>query len=250
MTRPIPQLVVKHHDPRRSRMVTIGLGLVWLASLAAAWQIGANYAAPRLGSVKERMKVAESGLQETSAELEAAKERLAVIERSDQVSRTANESLQDSLREREEEITALRADLAFYQRLVGGRSQARQGLTVHGVAVKPIGRSGGHALRVTLTQNLKKGAVNQGSVEVTLEGVQDKSLRTLTWSELTQHENPIPMSFSFKYFQQLDGSLMLPEGFTPNRIVVAVKSQGGERAEQSFPWNEALASGEDSDVWQ
>jgi hypothetical protein len=230
-------------------MVTLGIGVTWLVSLAAAWQIGANYAAPRLSSVKARMQAAEAGLQQTSAELEATKERLAIIERSDQVSRTANESLQDSLREREEEISALRADLAFYQRLVGGRSQ-RMGLTVHGVALKPIGKSGGHALRLTLTQNLKKGAVNQGAVEIAVEGVQDKRLRTLSWSELVQDENPVPMTFSFKYFQQLDGSLMLPDGFTPNRIVVVVKSQGGERVERSFPWNEALASGENGDVWQ
>lgn len=247
--RSIPQLVVRAHDPRRWRVVSGALAVVWLATVVAAWGLGARYAAPRMDDLGSRVGRLETELERTARDLAASQEKLTVVERAEQVSRTANESLQDTLREREEEIAALRADLAFYQRLVGGRAP-RVGLQAHEFALRPIGDSGGFAFRLTLTQNLKKAATNEGAVELAVEGVRDKRLQTLTWAELVQDAAAAPLRFAFKYFQRLEGNLMLPEGFTPNRVRIVVQSKAGDRAEQSFAWDEALASGENDDVWQ
>jgi len=191
----------------------------------------------------------EAEFETASTELATSKDRLAILERSDQMSRTASESLQQTLREREEEIVALRTDLAFYQRLVGGRAP-RQGLAVQSFALKPIGKSGAYAFRATLTQNLKKAAISAGTVELSVAGVAGKRLATLGWKDLAQDAGQQPLVFSFKYFEQLEGSLMLPEGFTPNRVQLVVKSRSGEQARQSFAWEDAIASGEKDDVWE
>ena len=52
-----------------------------------------------------------------------------MLERSEQVAKAAVGDLQQTLRDREEEIESLRSDLAFYGRLVGGGK--REGLAVH-----------------------------------------------------------------------------------------------------------------------
>ena len=80
--------------------------------------------------------------------------------------------------------------------------------------------------------------------------MRDRKLVTLGWKELVQDQAATPLSFSFKYFQQLDGNLVLPDGFTPSRVRVVVKSKGGEQTEQAFAWDEALAAGENDDVRQ
>lgn len=245
----IPQLVVRPHDPNRLRIVWLGLTVIWIASLVATWRLGADHAAPRLEDVGSRLAKVEAEFGKASTELAASKDRLAVLERSDQVARTASESLQQTLGEREEEIVALRTDLAFYQRLVGGRAP-RQGLAVQAFALKPIGRSGAYAFRATLTQNLKKAAISAGTVDLSVEGVSGKRLTTMGWRELAQDAGERPLAFSFKYFERLEGSLMLPEGFTPNRVRLVVKSRGGEQAIQTFAWDDAIASGENDDVWQ
>ncbi len=247
--RPLPQLVVRAYDARRARRVVVLLVVAWLGSIGLAWWYGRSLQpAPdpdlhgEVAELKQRLTGSEMALGETQR-------KLANFERSDQVSRTANSSLQETLREREEEIAALRADLAFYQRLVGGRSP-RQGLTVHSVALARIGSTAGYGFRVTLSQNLKKAAITEGTAEVSVEGMRDRKLVTLGWKELVQDQAATPLSFSFKYFQQLDGNLVLPDGFTPSRVRVVVKSKGGEQTEQAFAWDEALAAGENDDVRQ
>ena len=42
--------------------------------------------------------------------------------------------------------------------------------------------------------------------------------------------------FAFRYFQQLEGTVLLPAGFTPQRVKVSVNGSSGAR-EQAFDWN-------------
>jgi hypothetical protein len=245
--RPLPQLVVRPHDPRRARAVTVFLAALWVASMALAAWLTAYWVAPEFARTRDMLTQSDEAATSAEKQLETARQRLAVVERSEQVSRTAAETLQQTLREREEELIALRADLAFYQRLVGGGS-ARRGLTAHELEVKPIADTGGYAFRLTLLQNLRKGAVTEGTALLSIEGVQDTRLTTLDWAALTQQAQATPLRFNFKYFQRLRGSVMLPRGFAPNRIKVVVKSTGGEQAERTFDWKEALSAGEKSDV--
>ena len=121
---------------------------------------------------------------------------------------------------------------------------------MHQLALKPIGESPGFAFRVTLTQNMKKAATSAGTLELAVDGVRGAKLTALGWRDLTQNAQAEPIKFQFKYFQQLDGSLMLPEGFQPNRVTVSAKSEGGEEVRQAFAWRDALAAGASSDVWQ
>ena len=241
--------MVRPHDPGRTRRIVFALTAGWLVCVALTWWVATVRAAPGYDRLHAELESTKATLAAAQKELDQTRERESLATRSDQVSRTANQSLQDSLREREEEIAALRADLAFYQRLVGGKAP-RQGLTVHQLALKPIGESPGFAFRVTLTQNMKKAATSAGTLELAVDGVRGAKLTALGWRDLTQNAQAEPIKFQFKYFQQLDGSLMLPEGFQPNRVTVSAKSEGGEEVRQAFAWRDALAAGASSDVWQ
>ena len=65
-----------------------------------------------------------------------------------------------------------------------------------------------------------------------VEGVRKGKLERVKWDELLQKQGAPPKAFSFRYFQQLEDSIMLPPGFTPQRVKVSLS--GG--VEQSFPW--------------
>ena len=242
-------LVVRRHDPKRARVLVLALALGWLLSLVAAWGLATRRAAPDFERLEAQHLALQAESARTRAELERSREGEARAARSDQVSRTANQTLETDLRERTEEIAALRADLAFYERLVGGRGP-RQGLTVHQFALRPIGDSRGYAFRLTLAQNLKKAAYATGQVAMVVDGVRGGRLETLNWASLSQSEAPTPLQFKFKYFQQVDGSQMLPEGFQPNRVTISARSEDGEEVRQAFAWKDALATGANRDVWQ
>lgn len=247
--RKAPQLVVRPHDPNRARLMLVGVAVIWIVSLVAAWQLGSDHAAPGFGLLRGDIAALRRELLDSEKQLSETRDKLAVATRAEQVSRTANESLQVTLREREEEIATLRNDLAFFQRLVGGSGRQRQALAIHSFALRPIGKTGGYTWRLTLTQNLKKAAVSEGTVELVLEGVRDKKLETLPLAAAGPGGTGT-LSFSFKYFQRLEGSVVLPDGFTPDRVKLVVKSKSGERDERAVAWSEALSNGEDEDVWQ
>jgi len=171
---------------------------------------------------------------------ERSRHRAAVLKRSDQVSRAANQELQSMLAERDEEIALLRAGVAFYERLVGSTGQ-RQGLAVHSLTLDE-GGSGAWNYTLTLTQNLKQAKVSKGEVTLRIDGVREGKLSSLQWADLLQSTTAQPLAFGFKYFQQLQGSVIVPNDFTPHRVWVQVKSDSGA-VEMSFPWQSTLPQG-------
>ena len=234
---PPPVLVVRPQRTDRRWLRALVVAGVWLASLALA-QVLLRQA----GTLADHAALASA-----KKEQDALLQRIAVLERSEQVARAANGDLQQSLRDRQEEIAALRADLAFYSRLTnGGRLEA---LSVHGVHLQAGAAPRVYNFSVTLTQTLKSGQIASGRVRLSVNGVQGGKLTALGWGEIAPNQEGSGLAFSFKYFQQISGTLMLPEGFTPNRIRVEADA-GGEmgRADQEFTWADALVEQEVSDV--
>ncbi len=178
-------------------------------------------------------------LQAQQRRIDELEQRIATLARSDQISRDANGDLQGTLAERDEEIAGLRADVAFYERFVGATAQ-RRGLAVHELRLQPSSDLAWHFV-ATLTQNLNRGAVNAGRLQVSVEGTRAGKLQRLAWADLRQQPNAPSVEYSFKYFQQVEGDLVLPAGFKPTRVSVRLVPQGGSAVEQSFSWTDSLA---------
>ena len=178
-------------------------------------------------------------LRAQQSQLDDLRQRVATLTRSDQISRDANRDLQGTLAERDEEIAGLRADVAFYARFVGSTAQ-RRGLNVHALHMQ---RQTGQAwhFTATLTQNLNRGAVNSGRLTLSVEGSRNGRMQRLDWPQLRQQPAPPGLDYSFKYFQQVEGDVLLPIGLQPVRVVARLQPEGGAAVEQSFTWAEAIA---------
>lgn len=235
---PPPRLTVRPIDAPLGARARLLLAALWLATIAGAALAGAHYAAPLMGSIQGQLVALRDASSRLQTELADAQATASSADRDAQVAQTANRELQDTLREREQEIAALRADLGFYQRLVGGTQ--RRTLGVHEIKLAPLADPRAFSFALTLTQNLKKAALTEGRAEIAVEGVRDGRVVTVPWTQLSGREDDEPLRFSFKYFQRLEGTLALPEGLLPNRILVTAASGAGERAEQAVAWSEAL----------
>lgn len=174
------------------------------------------------------------------ARSEKLSQEVSTLRRSDQISRDANRDLERTLAERDEEIAGLRADIAFYERFVGATGQ-RRGLSVHDLEMRLQSGDAWHFV-ATLTQNVNRGAVNSGRITLALEGTRNDKLERLSWSTLRKQTNAPGLGYSFKYFQQVEGEVMLPAGFKPLRVTVRLVPEGGSAVEQSFPWPETVGS--------
>jgi len=77
-----------------------------------------------------------------------------------------------------------------------------------------------------------------------VEGTRDGKLTRLDWGQLLQSPQAPAQRFEFRYFQRLEGTVLLPEGFVPGRVIARVRADGGGSAEQAFSWQDATATTE------
>jgi hypothetical protein len=238
---PFPSLVIRQHDPAQQRRVRLLLACTWLGSLLVVAALVATFVS--------REPPRGPGAQAIAAlkENDALKARIAVLTRSEQVAKAALADVQQTLRERDEEVDGLRADLAFYGRLVGGGK--REGLAVHALVLEPVAGSQAWNFTATLTQNFKRGQQVDGRLSLRVEGVAAGQLAALDWKELAQGQDASGIAYRFKYFQQVGGTIMLPAGFAPNRVIVRAEGDGG-RVEQEFSCQDATKAEEKADVSQ
>lgn len=241
MTDPVPHFqVVASQSRMPARGWVAVIAGAWLLSLAAMWWLAGLRAAPGQGDTRAQLRAAERTLAQQRRQLDDINQRMVTLSRSDQISRSANGELQSSLAERDEEIASLRADVAFYERLVGSTSQ-RKGLNVHSIEFAPTD-AGSWNYRAVLTQNLNRGAISQGQLRFSVEGVRAGKLATLGWDDLHQKPGAPGQDYSFRYFQELEGNVMLPKDFTPQRVRVSLRGGAGG-VEQTFDWKPAASGG-------
>ncbi|MDR2013755.1 MAG: hypothetical protein LBQ20_12160 [Rhodanobacter sp.] len=249
MPSPIPVLEIRRRNPAQRRRIVLLLAFAWLVSLAAVAVATAVWRermhTPRPVDVEHTNTVQPVPTIRNADDLKA---RIVVLERSEQVAKAALADVQQTLKDRDEEIDSLRVDLAFYGRLVG--SGKGEGLAVHALHVQPV-KSSPHAwnFTATLTQNFQRGRDIKGRLTLSVEGIAGGKLKALDWNTLCQGQNASGIEYGFKYFQQVGGTIMLPVDFTPNQVVAHVDGDGG-RVEQKFSWGDAVKGEENNDVRQ
>ncbi len=211
----------------------LGFVLVLLAALIlGGWGAWRTFA-PQPANAWEQLK-------RQASRIDQLEQQVATLSRSDQISRQANSELQSALGERDEEIASLHADIAFYERFVGATAQ-RRGLTVHALELVPQRDPQLWHVVATLTQNMNRGAVSRGRVQLIVEASEDGRMLKLDWAELRQQDSAPGLDYSFKYFQRVEGDIMLPVGVKPVRVIARLLPESGAPVEQSFTWGDAVS---------
>ena len=81
----------------------------------------------------------------------------------------------------------------------------------------------------------------EGTVKLSVTGQQEGQSVTLPYDKLNGDSSDT-VNFSFKYFQSLEGLLVIPDGFVPSEIKVQVRpnSKRLDRVERSYSWDESV----------
>jgi hypothetical protein len=66
--------------------------------------------------------------------------------------------------------------------------------------------------------------------------------KVLALRDISEQQTALGIKFRFKYFQDITGDLLVPEGFKPTSIQVVAQSKGkkASRLEQSFEWQKLI----------
>jgi TolA-binding protein len=222
-------------EPSRWRWLALAGGFVvaaWLAYEYGQAQGGHN----RFESLRRLAEhSAQVGrLQKENRELQ---ERIAVLETGEQINREAYRRVEAELTRLQARLQAQAEDLAFYQGLVSG-SAGTGALRVQDLVIFPGAAPTAFTVALVLAQpqGLKQRVT--GSVDLQIEGVMSGARKTIGLAEATSEGSGASLRYSFRYFQNLQADLQLPEGFAPLRVLVKLTPKGsnGATVEQSFDW--------------
>lgn len=232
--------VIDPQRARRQRWIVVG---IWCATVLAAYVVGRYVMIPDAGGLSAQLEVAKAAEDSLRASLSDTEQRLAIVERAEQIARLANENIQAALTEKDAEIAELRRDLAIYDRLIGPGA-VKEGLAIYDVTLKP-GQDGSVAFRAILTQNRDVRRNSQGRLTFSVEGQRNGRLERIEWADLASAADEAGVPYDFRYFQRVQGRFMLPGDFQPLSLRAVLKSQEGETVERNLPWEQATTTGDE-----
>ena len=170
----------------------------------------------------------------------ALRERVAILERAKQVEGKAYQNVDAHLRSLQDEVLALKEEIAFYRGIVSAGKE--KGLNIQTFVLDKEASPGAYRFQLVLTQNLKRVRMISGKVKLKIMDELDGRSKELLVSDMNGKQADY-LKFEFKFFQRIEGRFTLPDGFRPERLQVEVVSSGKRRAsvEKSFEWR-GLAS--------
>jgi len=165
--------------------------------------------------------------------------RIHTLEVELEVERLANQESLKLLKEMEANHYQVKKELAFYEKVMAPEKQA-DGLVLDDVSVWPTESPNHYRFQVTLVQQLLRKRFAKGHIQLALQGSLNGKPHKLALGKISPQTKK-DLSFSFQYFQIIEGDFTLPEGFTPESLDVAVilpkgKWQKYKRVDESMVW--------------
>ncbi|MGH8453927.1 MAG: DUF6776 family protein [Nevskiales bacterium] len=189
---------------------------------------------------EQRRLVAE--IRRLRAENGRLSERVVLLERAGEIDKRAATVINQSLRDEQAALAALKEQVAFYRGIVSPE-ESSAGVRVYELQLRPGSEPELYQYDLVLIQVMRHDNAVAGSADLAFIGLQDGQPRNYRLAEL-EVERGKTLLFSFRYFQQLSGSIRLPRGFTPTRVQIDVIRNGNPpiRFQQMYDWNKVQYS--------
>jgi hypothetical protein len=231
----VKRQVIRQKHPVRDLIIGV-VGVVAIGASAYALYVKANgWAQVELSALSEQrdeLMVTAQTLREGNS---ALRERVAILERAQQVEGKAYEDVDEHLGRLQDEVLALKEEIAFYRGIVSAGKE--KGLKIQTFVVDKETTPGAYRFQLVLTQQLKRVKVISGTVKLKITDEQNSRPTSLLLSDMSGEQSK-SLNFEFKFFQRIEGRFTLPDGFKPDRLQIHVVSKGKKPAsvEKSFEW--------------
>ncbi len=226
-------LVVKNLHPLRRFLKPAIAGAILLATWGGfefgLIQAGHN----RIDVAKEKNKLEEE-IATLKADKKAFSEQITLLEQTKAIDKAAYDDVRDNLKSLQEEILELREEVDFYRGIVSP-TERQTGLNIQTFKIDPAGEESLYHFNLVMTQVLNNDRFVRGTVKLFLQGVQDGEPQSLEFGDISPNKS-VNEAFRFRYFQQMEGDIRLPEGFVPRTINVELSPKGRKKISKSFAW--------------
>ncbi len=238
------QLIIKTHSPWK-------FWLKWLFLLGVLSAVGwlmFTVGQRSAGQVNVTLQQEQSRLQEKlyqiGRENTELREKYAILERATQVDNESYNAISEDLKNLQNELLELKQEVAFYRGIVAP-TEAASGLHITDLTFDPLDGGNGYHFKLVLTQVMKNEYIVRGQVKIFIEGLLAGQQKQLTLSEVSGGKLEDDLNMHFKYFQNIEGDIVLPDGFVPSSVVVDLipTGKGRTRIKKNFEWADITSQG-------
>lgn len=221
----------------RGLALTIGIGIAVLVAGYLLFELGRIQAGYNIVDIALEREAQEERMEVLRDESAALKEQIRLLETHRDIDREAYRQVEATLAALEQKIQEQRDAIGFYRGIISPDDGGR-GLRVQELRLTRGKNDREYHLNLVLVQVMQHDRSVNGDVAFSLEGAQDGEIVTYTLEQLVPEDEDSDWPFSFRYFQNLDRQLVLPDGFAPEKVHIEVRSKTKSIAsvKQSFLW--------------
>mgnify|MGYP006426516359 CR=1 FL=1 len=231
------RMVVVPYRPFFNLSIWAGLLVLAVFAILASFYLGQHQGiTQQADAVKERDRL-RIQVADYEQNIDQLRQKVANLKLGTEVDQQASEEMRNQVIELKEKIAALEEDISFYRGLMAPSASSR-GLTIGSLNVIGTGIPREYEYKLVMQQLATNHQVLSGYLNFKIVGHRDENLETLSLHQVSNSVENKNIRLRFKYFQNIEGRLILPEGFEPERIEVLARSTSGKRetVEEKFGW--------------
>lgn len=219
------QIVLKPHSHSGRKIAYAFLGLAIV--VGGGWGVF-DYGRYRAGfdseAALQRTSMLELRIQSLSEEGQRLRGRIAILEHGKEIDETAYVAVEGDLKELQDEIRELKQQLTFYQNIVSP-ADIKTGVRVQLIQFEQLATPEEYRYRLILIQGPKRASRASGRARVSIVGQQSDKEVSLSIQDL-HISKASSGKYRFRYFQEFQGDIKLPEAFKPHEVLVKLTPSG------------------------
>ena len=222
------KLVIRSYAPKR-RAVLVAGGVLVLGVLYAVFELGRYEAGFRLLDSMRGALSASERIRDLETKNARQREQLEAADVARRVDREGYKQVEKSLGDMQSQIARLTQDLSFYRGLVQPDSLVH--VKVQQMQIVPEAGAGQFRLKFVLMQTGKPEKEVTGTAAIAVDGLLRGKPLNLSLYQVSRTSRS-GLTYAFRYFQDYDEALQLPQGFVPTRVEIEVHA--GKDVSHSF----------------
>jgi len=221
----------------RSLVIRVAIALLAIGAAYLVFEFGRIQAAYNVVDVANERQSFKDQIMGLENEIVDLNQQIALLETHRDIDSVAYGDVEESLTELQAKIQEQQDAIAFYRGIVSP-ADGKSGLRVQDFSLTRGGAEREYLIRLVLVQTKKHDRKVSGNVKLSIAGELNGVDTSYEYAQLLPADGEQAWAFSFRYFQDFDRQVVLPDGFTPERITVQVESRTRSISsiEESFSW--------------
>lgn len=231
------KMVVVPYRPWRSFFIRLTLLLCLAGVGAGSFYYGFARGVSQNGDARDERELLRRELQAARAQTDSLRQELVNAEQAHTVDRQSLDAVQGTILDLREKIVQLEEDVLFYKQIMSPEN-AESGLVIGQLDLFSTPETGRFRYRLELKQLGNNDAFITGHANVSIQGLEDGVEKSLPLHVVSASEDQVDIKLQFRYFQNIEGELVLPAGFVPEKVQILAVAEGAnaKTVQKSFGW--------------